>query len=732
MRFPCYIQHDSRDCGPTCLRMIAKYYGKDFPLHYLKEKCFQRKSGTSMLDLSSAAENIGFRTHGVKVTFEQLSIDVTLPCIISWNQNHFIVVYRISGRRVTVGDPAQGILKYHIDDFLKGWISVSDPIRGEMGIALTFEPTALFTNADSIPKGKIDRIGFARLVGYVRPYLKYVTFIVITLILGSAASLVFPALTQSVVDIGIENSDLRFIAMVLAAQLVLILGQATNEIVKNWIMLNVSVRVNLSLVSDFLGKLMRLPISFFDSKRVGDLMQRIGDFTRIQEFLTEILISIIMAGIAIIVYGIIMAGYSLPILSVFIGGSIVYIAWISIFLKRRKKLDYMRFQQAASSNSNVIQLITGMQEIKLNNSERKKQWEWEQIQARLYDISIKSLSLSQAQQIGGLLIDQSKNVIISFIAAYSVVNGNMTLGMMIALQYIVGQMNAPVSQFVSFMESIQDTRISLERLNEIQQIQDEESAKDNRIMNIPDYADICFKNVSFQYGGPRSAKVLKDINISIRSGQTTAIVGVSGSGKTTLLKLLLGFYQPSGGDILLGDQPLKNYSDRAWRSRCGAVMQDGFIFSDTIASNIAASDDEIDMDKVRNAARLANLDDFISNLPMGYNTQIGMEGNGLSNGQKQRILIARAIYKDAPYILFDEATNSLDANNERTIMENLSSFLEGRTAVIVAHRLSTVRNADNIVVLDKGMIVEQGAHTELVNRKAEYYSLIKNQLELGL
>ena len=542
----------------------------------------------------------------------------------------------------------------------------------------------------------------------------------------------FPALTQSVVDIGIENSDLRFIAMVLAAQLVLILGQATNEIVKNWIMLNVSVRVNLSLVSDFLGKLMRLPISFFDSKRVGDLMQRIGDFTRIQEFLTEILISIIMAGIAIIVYGIIMAGYSLPILSVFIGGSIVYIAWISIFLKRRKKLDYMRFQQAASSNSNVIQLITGMQEIKLNNSERKKQWEWEQIQARLYDISIKSLSLSQAQQIGGLLIDQSKNVIISFIAAYSVVNGNMTLGMMIALQYIVGQMNAPVSQFVSFMESIQDTRISLERLNEIQQIQDEESAKDNRIMNIPDYADICFKNVSFQYGGPRSAKVLKDINISIRSGQTTAIVGVSGSGKTTLLKLLLGFYQPSGGDILLGDQPLKNYSDRAWRSRCGAVMQDGFIFSDTIASNIAASDDEIDMDKVREAARLANLDDFISNLPMGYNTQIGMEGNGLSNGQKQRILIARAIYKDAPYILFDEATNSLDANNERTIMENLSSFLEGRTAVIVAHRLSTVRNADNIVVLDKGMIVEQGTHTELVNRKAEYYSLIKNQLELGL
>lgn len=728
MSYPFYNQYDSKDCGPTCLRMVAKFYGKTFPQHYIKSTSYQKRSGTTLLGLSDAAEKLGFRTVGVKITWEQLASEVNMPCIVNWNQKHFVVVYRIEKDKIIVGDPAQGILKYDKKTFLTSWYSIVDDIKGKMGIVLLLEPTPSFYNSEDVKENKIN---FLHLLKYLKPHTKYLLNIALGILVGSVLSLIFPLLTQSIVDVGIGNNDLNFIIIILVAQVALIIGQAANSLIKNWLMLHLTTRVNISLVSDFLGKLMRLPIAFFDSKKVGDLLQRIGDFGRIQTFLTEVLISISMAIVGFVVYSFIMLGYNGFIFAVFLLGSILYIAWILIFLKRRRKLDYMRFQESASNQSSIIQIINGMQDIKLSNCEKKKQWEWEKIQVKLYDISIKGLTLAQTQHIGGLFIDQLKNMLITFIAAKSVLNGNMTLGMMIALQYIIGQLNAPVYQFVQFIQSTQDTKISLERLNEIQMIEDEEPKDIAKINEIPPNADIVLKDVIFQYDGPRSRKVLNNINLTIKANKTTAIVGVSGSGKTTLLKLILGFYEPSHGVVLLNNIPIKNYSDREWRHNCGVVMQEGVIFSDTIINNIGASDDNIDFSKVERAVNVANLKQFIEALPLGFNTQIGVEGNGISTGQKQRILIARAIYKDANYILFDEATNSLDANNELVIMNNLSKAFYGKTAVIVAHRLSTVKNADNIIVLDNGVIVEQGDHNELIKRKGHYFNLVKNQLELG-
>ena len=513
--------------------------------------------------------------------------------------------------------------------------------------------------------------------------------------------------------------------------MVLVLGQMANELIRSWLMLHMTTRVSISLISDFLAKLMRLPISFFDSKMVGDIMQRIGDHSRIQTFLTGSLLSIVMAVVTFIVYSAVMGGYDLKILGIFILGSAIYVGWVLLFLRRRRKLDYMRFQEASANQSSIVQLITGMQDIKLNGCEKQKRWEWERIQARLFNVSVKGLALGQTQQVGGTFIDQTKNVFISFLAASAVINGDMTLGMMTAMQYIIGQLNAPISQFIKFVQEAQDAKISLERLGEIQERGDEEDSEKDYIREIPDGADIEFRDVVFQYNGPHSEKVLDGINIKIQHNKVTAIVGASGSGKTTMLKMMLGFYEPVSGEVLLGGNRICDYSPSVWRGECGTVMQEGFVFSDTIAGNIGVSDEVPDMDKVRKAVRIANIEDFIGGLPLRYNTKIGAEGNGVSTGQKQRLLIARAAYRGSRYLFFDEATNSLDANNEKTIMENLDGLFENRTVVIVAHRLSTVRNADNIIVLDRGKVVEQGTHKELTEKRGYYYELVKNQLELG-
>ncbi len=549
--------------------------------------------------------------------------------------------------------------------------------------------------------------------------------------MASLLNLLLPFITQSIIDKGVTLGNLSFVKTMLAAQLFIVIGQTANDLIRSWLMLHVTARVSISLISDFLAKLMRLPISFFDTKMTGDIMQRIQDHSRIQDFLTNSLLSIVMAMVLFIIYGVVLGGYNIIILGIFLSGTILYIGWVLLFLKWRRKLDYMRFQEAANNQSNIVQLIGGMQDIKLNNCEKQKRWEWERIQAKLFRISIKGLTLSQAQQVGGTFIDQTKNIIISFLAAKSVIDGNMTLGMMTALTYIIGQLNAPVSQFISFVREYQDANISMERLGEINNRDDEEPAGEEKIYEIPENADIEFKNVTFQYGGPHSPKVLDGISLKVAHGKVTAIVGASGSGKTTLLKMMLGFYPLSEGSVTLGGCEMGAYSESSWRKKCGCVMQEGYVFSNTIAENIGLCDEIPDMVRVRQAAEVANIREWIESLPLGYNTKIGADGHGLSTGQKQRILIARAAYKNSPYLFFDEATNSLDANNEKLIMENLNHLFDGKTVVVVAHRLSTVKNADKILVVDNGHIIEEGTHLELTARKGYYYELVRNQLELG-
>lgn len=736
-KFPTYRQLDSMDCGPTCLRIIAAFYGRIWSLQTLRDKCHISREGVSLLGISDAAEAIGFRTMGVKISFEQLSNEAVLPCVVHWNQRHFIVVYRIEHRRgqtwIHVSDPASGLLRYSKEDFLKSWLSIraknSDcDLHKELGVALMMEPTPKFYEE----KGEEEQHkGISGLMKYLRPYKKFIIQLLLAMLTGSIISLILPFLTQSVIDVGIGTSDLKFVVIILIAQVVLTLGQMANELIRGWLMLHMNTRVSISLISDFLAKLMRLPISFFDSKMVGDIMQRIGDHSRIQTFLTSSLLSIVMAVVTFIVYSAVMGGYNLQILGVFLLGSALYICWILLFMKRRRKLDYMRFQEAAANQSSIVQLIGGMQDIKLNGCEKQKRWDWERIQARLFNVSVKGLVLGQTQQVGGTFINQTKNVFISFLAASAVINGDMTLGMMTAMQYILGQLNAPISQFIKFVQETQDANISMERMSEIQERDDEEKSGNEYIREIPDNADIVFHNVDFQYNGPHSDKVLDNVDITIPQNKVTAIVGASGSGKTTMIKMMLGFYEPVSGEVLLGGNRISEYSPSVWRSQCGTVMQEGFIFSDTIENNIGVSDEMPDMERIRKAVRTANIEDFISGLPLRYNTKIGAEGNGISSGQKQRLLIARAAYRDTKYLFLDEATNSLDADNEKIIMENFASFFRNRTVVIVAHRLSTVKNADKIIVLDKGKVVEQGTHNELTQKWGHYYHLIKNQLELG-
>lgn len=735
--FPTYRQLDAMDCGPTCLRIVAKHYGRTWSAQTLRERCHINHAGVSLLGISDAAESIGFRTAGVRITWEQLRDEVPLPCIAHWNQNHFIVVYKICRKRgkwkVLVSDPAAGLLEYEAEKFLKSWLHSTDKdgdddLTPTCGIALLLETTPDFYAEDEAEK---KGLSFRKVAGYLRPYKGYIVQLMLAMLISAVLGMILPFITQSMVDKGIGMNNLSFVVTLLIAQVLLTVGQTANNLIRSWLMLHMTTRISISLISDFLGKLMRLPIAFFDSKMVGDIMQRIGDYSRIQNFLTGSLLSMAMAAVSFVIYAVIMGGYNMWILAVFLLGSILYVVWILLFMKYRRKLDYMRFQESAANQSNIVQMINGMQDIKLNNCEKQKRWEWERIQARLFKVSVKSLTLGQTQEVGGLFIDQTKNVIISFMAASAVINGGMTLGMMMAMQYIIGQLNAPLSQFIQFVQATQDAKISLERMGEIHDKDDEEPADSDLIRDIPDNADIEFNNVVFQYDGPHSAKAVDNVSIKVPAGKVTAIVGASGSGKSTMMKMMLGFYAPASGEITLGGIPLSNYSPNIWRSVCGSVMQEGYIFSDTICGNIAVSDEIPDMKRVREAAGIANIDGWISALPMGYNTKIGADGHGLSTGQKQRILIARAAYKNAKYLFLDEATNSLDANNEKTIMQRLEQLFKRRTAVVVAHRLSTVRSADNIIVLDHGQVVEQGTHEQLAAKKGYYYNLVKNQLELG-
>ena len=724
-RFPVYKQLDSMDCGPACLRMIAKYYGRSYSLQSLRDKCQINRQGVSMLGISEAAEAIGFRTTGARVSFEKFKNEVPLPAIVHWKGRHFIIVYRITKSKVRVADPAYGLLSYSHNEFLAGFIgSRADEHEG---IVLMLEPSPDFYQNEG---EKINKKNIKFLLSYLKPYKKYLYQLIIGLLLGSIFQLIFPFLTQAIVDIGINNQDIGFIYLVLIAQLVLTLSRASVDFIRSWIFLHISARINISLISDFLIKLMKLPLGFFDTQAIGDIMQRIGDHRRIESFLTGSSLNIIFSLLNLIVFSVVLAVYSFKIFMVFLIGSMLYAFWIYGFMKKRRELDYKQFSRAADNQNVLFQLITGMQEIKLNNCERQKRWDWENIQAKLFKIRVEGLSLNQYQQAGGVLLNETKNVLITFLAAKLVIDGDITLGMMLAVQYIIGQLNAPVESLIRISHAWQDAKISLERLGEIHLKEDEEQHGKHKTASLPALKDITIDNLSFKYPGSLNKYALEQINFVIPQNKITAIVGTSGSGKSTLIKMILGFYAPTEGSIKIGNTMLDNIRKAYWRDQCGGVMQEGFIFSDTIAGNIAVGDDNVDGEKLRIAMETANIDEFVSSLALGLNTKIGQEGLGLSQGQKQRILIARAVYKRPKFLFFDEATNALDTKNENIIISRLKNFFADRTVVIVAHRLSTVKMADQIIVLDEGKLEESGTHASLIQKKGRYYDLVKDQLEL--
>ena len=727
-RFECFLQHDSMQCGIACLAMICKHYGKEFSIETLSRYCFASTEGVSLLGISEAANKLGLHSVCGRVSMEQMQ-QAPLPCILHWNQNHFVVLYKQKqGKKFYIADPGKGLITYNRKEFVEHWVSTRSQGE-EKGIAMFIQPTPVFYEQEG--EQQKEKRSFKFLFGYLRQYRRYFGQILLGALVGCLLQLVFPFLTQAIVDVGIEQKKLSIIYLILLGQLMLTVSRTAVDFIRRWILLHISVRINISLVSDFFIKLLKLPMSFFDIKLMGDLMQRMGDHSRVEKFLTNQMLNVAFSLLGFVVFGGVLFSYNLPIFLIFLTGSVLYGGWIAFFLEKRKQLDYQFFECQATNNSKTYQFITAMQEIKLQDCEQRRRWEWEDVQADLFGVSQKQLKLQQTQEAGSVFINEVKNILITITAATAVIHGEMTLGMMLAVQYIIGQLNSPVEQLMAFLYSLQDVKISLERINEIHGMENEESNKDALTAFADEDRSLYFRQADFKYDPHHPRKTLDGVDVVIPQGKVTAIVGTSGSGKTTMIKLLLGYYRVLEGSITIGNTDLQQYNPKWWRRQCGVVMQDGIIFSESIARNIAVGDGEIDKERLQQSARIACIEDYILSLPLKYNTLIGQDGVGLSQGQKQRILIARAVYKNPDYIFLDEATNALDANNERAIVENLMEFYQGKTVVVVAHRLSTVKNADQLVVVEKGRIVETGTHEELIHRQGAYWHLVKNQLELG-
>lgn len=718
--FPADKQYDSSDCGAACLKNISKYYGKIYSIQTFRELSHVTREGVSFLGVDEAAQAVGFETKRVRIDYDFLSSEATLPCIVHWEQNHFVTVYKIKKDKIFISDPAIGRVIVSKKTFIEKWVS-----NNEKGIALLLEPVKTFYEKKD---EKISGDNYKFIINYLKPHRKLFVQLVLGLFVGSIFQLIFPFLTQAIVDKGINLKNIEIIKLILLAQFFLILGRTSVSLIRGWLMLYISSRINISLIYDFLSKLSKLPLKFFDNRIIGDIIQRIGDHQRIESFLTGSTLNLLFSGLNFIVFSIVLVVYNHIIFLIFIVCSVLYVGWILIFLGKRKEIDYEKFSKLSDNQSKIIQFIRGMQEIKLNNNQRFRISEWAKVQVGLFKINIKSLAITQYQQGGIFFINEFRYILITFLSATFVINGDITIGMMLAIQYIIGQLDTPVDQLLTFIYSMQDAKISTERIYEVRRRENEKQGiySELKIDNSNPYIRI--ENLTFQYSGKYSEKVLGSLNLAIPLNKKTAIVGKSGSGKTTLIKLLLGFYEPTEGKISIGERLLKDINPDFWRARCGAVMQDGFIFTDTIENNITLNAETENYNKLLKAVELVNLTGLIESLPMKLKTKIGSEGHGLSQGQKQRILIARAIYKNPEFIMFDEATNSLDAENERIIINNLDEYFKGKTMLVCAHRLSTIKNADLIVVLESGKVSEYGNHEKLLNLKDRYFELIKNQL----
>lgn len=722
-RFEWVKQHDSMQCGVSCLAMICRYYRRNYSLEYLDGFCHANIAGVSMLGIAEGAQSVGLDVMTVAAPTDELK-EIVLPCILHRHQNHFVVLYGISknGKYYRVADPGKGLITYTRRELESHWIS--SVIDGDStGTVMQLTPGKNFYDNDC--ESTIQKRSFRFLFGYLKQYRKYFIQIILGLLLGCLLQLIMPFLTQSIVDIGIKYKDIGFIWLVLLGELMIVIGRTATDFIRRWLLLHISMRINISLVSDFFIKLLKLPMAFFDTKLMGDLLQRIGDHSRVQNFLTGQVLNVVFTFLSFVIFGVVLFIYDKIIFAIFAGGSVCYGLWISFFLRKRKVLDYELFELQAINQNKTYQFITSMQEIKLQDCERRRRWEWEDAQADLFRVQMKSLKLQQTQEAGSIFINEVKNILITVFAATAVINGQITLGTMLAIQYIVGQLNAPVEQFMSFIYSLQDVKISLERINEIHEGKNEESTE-SQVKSFNSEKSVRIEHVDFKYDPHALKKTLEDVSFNIPEGKVTAIVGASGSGKTTLIKLMLGYYPVMSGSIFIAGRNINEYNLKWWRRHCGVVMQDGVIFSESIARNIAVDDGDIDVARLEQAANIANIHNYVMGLPLKYNTLIGGDGIGLSQGQKQRILIARAVYKNPDFIFLDEATNALDAKNERVIVENLYEFYKGRTVVVVAHRLSTVRNADQIIVVDGGKIVEIGNHSSLIGRRGAYYHLVKN------
>lgn len=726
MAFKNYIQHYIMDCGPTCLKMIAKFHGRSISLDTLREKIKVSKHGVSLFGVKEVAKSLGLETEGLSLSLDQLE-ETMLPVMAHWQQNHFLIVYKIKKNKVYVSDPAKGNRIYTREEFIRSWSSYNlDGIP--QGIVLTFEPTERFyqlTNEREFGNS----MGIMHLVSLYAQYKKDIYFVLAAIGLSSGLQFMFPFLTQLIVDRGISTKDIGIVGMVLFAQFSLLVGRLFIEYMRSWMLLYIGSKINVTILSEFLIKLLKLPISFFDTKMSGDILQRLNDQRRIQDFLTGPALDLLFSTVTIMVLSTTLFFYSPKIFLVFLVSTLLYISWSLLLLKSRRVLDYKRFEYSGQNHNAILQLISGIQEVKLNNAETRKRLSWEKIQAKLFGINISSLKVAQTQQSGSFLINEGKNIMITYLAATSVIHGHFTLGVMLAIQAIIGQLNSPISTLINLFQNFYDTKLSIERLNEIHKISEEIQSEKHYKDTFNVSRSILIKGLTFSYPATYG-QILKNINLEIPQGKVTAIVGSSGSGKTTLLKLLLKFYEDYGGNIYVGNTNFKDLDHSFWRDNCGTVLQDGFIFSDTIARNISISTDEVDKGRLKKAAITANISEFVESLPLAYETRIGGDGMGLSQGQKQRILIARAAYKNPEYIFLDEATNSLDANNESQITENLSKLFEHKTVIIVAHRLSTVRHADQILVIDKGEIVERGTHESLISQQGFYHTLVYNQLEI--